>query len=185
MRLFGIKLQSLQIKIHKIFFDSYSATIKLQRILFNTSFQNFILIRKSWFQRIRSGSKSILFPWNIIRMTIPMQIRLKLTSIFVASKSPKLHFHRRSRSVLHTFLFRYLCRGSLPSSLFAVAYCLTVTTTPVSRKGVEEKRERQGIVNRQLRSLPNQLVVHRHSFANPSSPRVRHTLPLSANEHSY
>lgn len=38
-----------------------------------------------------------------------MQIRLKLTSIFVASKSPKLHFHRRS--VFSTLFFFGICAG--------------------------------------------------------------------------
>lgn len=57
---------------------------------------------------------------------------------------------------------------------------------PRFAKEVEEKREGQGIVNKQVRFLPNQLSTRRSpTLVRPSSPRVRHTLPLSANEHSY
>lgn len=124
-----------------------------------------------------------------------MQIRLKLTSmgytaIFVATKSRLRRSCGFSSSILKCpRRFFGICAGGrchlrqLVVRRRLLSHC---DNDPRFAKEVEEKREGQGIVNKQVRSLPNQLSTRRSpTLVRPSSPRVRHTLPLSANEHSY
>lgn len=93
-------------------------------------------------------------------------------------------FHRRSWSVLDAFSV------SVPgvvaifaNSLFAVAYCPTVTTTPVSRKRSKKKgKGRELLINKcALYQTNSQLVVHRHSFDRPPRECVTRFLYLLTN----
>lgn len=142
----------------------------------------------------RSGSKSILFPWNIIRMTIPMQTRLNqlrwdmhrerdIPRIKIASP-PKLHSLIVNLEVSST-LFGICAEGRchLRQRVVPRRLLSRCDNDPRFRETGRRKREGQRIVNKQVRSLQSQrrsptrirLVLPSHAC----------TLPLSANEHSY
>lgn len=126
-----------------------------------------------------NGSKSILFPWNIIRITIPMQTRLHVETnfdgIFVASKS---RLRRNCIFILKRprHFFGNCAGGRCHLRVVRRRLLSHCDNDPRFAKEVEEKRERQGIVNKQLRSLRPTLNSFTHSTRPPHTQRFLYPL---------